>query len=58
MKILKYLFFIVLGLFSGYLLYRLFSKDEFAKIDYMIMVVLNLSGLIVTIRYHFHRLKE
>jgi len=58
MRILKYIFLIVMGSFSIYLVYRLFITDGFTRNDYLIMLVLNLAGVFASIRYYYFRPKE
>jgi hypothetical protein len=46
MKIVKIVISITIAIISGYLLYRLFAVDLFINMDYLLLIVLLLAGLV------------
>jgi hypothetical protein len=43
---------------SIYLLFRLFSKEEFNRSDYIMMIILGLAGFITIIKETYRRKRE
>jgi hypothetical protein len=48
----------ILIVLSIYLLYSLFSKEEFTRADYIMMIILCLAGFITLIKETYRKKKE
>jgi hypothetical protein len=48
----------ILLVLSIYLLYSLFSKEEFTRLDYIMMIILCLAGFITLIKEIYRKKKE
>jgi hypothetical protein len=48
----------LLNVLSIYLLFRLFSKEEFTRSDYIMMLILGLAGFITIIKEAYLKKKE
>jgi hypothetical protein len=57
MRKLRYIFIVVYGLLAAFMLYRLVITDGLTSIDYILMIIVNISGLIILLRDTFHRKK-
>jgi high-affinity Fe2+/Pb2+ permease len=58
MKIVKILMGITLSVLSGYLLYRLFAVEKLAQLDYMLLILLLLIGMINLVTVLIRRKKD
>jgi hypothetical protein len=54
MRKLRYIFIVVYGLLAAFMLYRLVITDGLTSIDYILMIIVNISGLIILLRDTFH----
>jgi hypothetical protein len=58
MKIIKILIVVLLSVLSIYLLFKLFTKSEFGRIDSILLIILLLGGMINSFILLFHKKNE